>query len=308
MVLSDLTRSGPVGHVPVSGGVRCRLIDEGDLGAIAALLTNGFPWRGHAYWAEAVRYLQERHVPDGYPRYGFMLADGDRAVGVLLLIFSQEGDGDASAVRCNVSSWYVRPEFQVLAPMLVLRALRYERVTYMNISPKENTLRTIEAQGFERFCDGVFAAMPALTPRPWRGRVIRVEDTSRLRDYLPAAEVRLLRDHAERGCLSMFVETRGDGQPFVFRRRVLRHGLGRPWLPIAQLIYTRDIEGMARFAGLIGRYLAARGMPLVLIGANRPVPGLPGLYHRGKSPLYYRGPKTPRLGDLAYTEAALFSD
>jgi hypothetical protein len=33
---------------------------------------------------------------------------------------------------------------------------------------------------------------------------------------------------------------------------------------------------------------------------------LVGKYFGGKMPRYFRGPNRPRLGDLAYTEAAMF--
>ena len=63
---------------------------------------------------------------------------------------------------------------------------------------------------------------------------------------------------------------------------------------------------VARFAGPIGRYLALRGRPFVIIDANGPIPGLIGKYFDDTMPKYFRGPARPRLGDLAYTEAALF--
>lgn len=55
-----------------------------------------------------------------------------------------------------------------------------------------------------------------------------------------------------------------------------------------------------------GRYLLARGMPIVMIDANERPRGLVGLYLEGRSPKYCKGPVPPRLGDLAYSEAVLF--
>jgi hypothetical protein len=306
VITSKLPPSGIVRLNSSAGGVRCRQIGPADLDAVAELLTTGFPRRDRTYWVAALRHLRERNVPEGFPRYGYMLVNRDRAVGVLLLIFSLGVNGSAESVRCNVSSWYVTPEFRTLAPLLVLPALRHKQVTFINTSPAENTLPTIEAQGFQRFCNGVFAATPALTARPRGGKVIRLADTSHPVDYLPASEVELLRDHEARGCLSLIVQMHGDSYPVVFRRRLVGHRFRFAWLPCAQLIYTRDMECIVRFSGLIGRYLALRGMPLVLIGANQAIAKLPGSYYNDKPAMYYRGPDRPRLGDLAYTEAALF--
>ena len=74
----------------------------------------------------------------------------------------------------------------------------------------------------------------------------------------------------------------------------------------AQLVYCRDIDDFVRFARPIGRFLALRGRPLIIIDANGPIRGLVGHYFAGRMPRYFRGPERPRLGDLAYTEAALF--
>ncbi len=232
-----------------------------------------------------------------------MLTDGDRAAGVLLLIFSGGTNGQPDSIRCNLSSWYVTPEFRALAPMLLKPVLRHKQVTFLNASPADHTLRTVQAQGFERFCDGVFAATPALTTRSWIGKTIHA---SRAQDYLPEFEAALLQDHTARGCLAVILQQDGNLCPVVFRRRVVGQRFKFIGMPCAQLIYARDLEGLGRFSGLIGRYLALRGMPVLLIGANQKIAGLSGKYYEGRTPMYYRGPDRPRPGDLAYTEAALF--
>jgi hypothetical protein len=49
-----------------------------------------------------------------------------------------------------------------------------------------------------------------------------------------------------------------------------------------------------------------RGRPLIIVDSNGPISELAGVYFDGISPKYYKGQEKPRLGDLAYTEAALF--
>jgi hypothetical protein len=74
--------------------------------------------------------------------------------------------------------------------------------------------------------------------------------------------------------------------------------------PAAQLIYCPCTD-LVRLAGPVGKYLALHGMPFMVVPANGPIPGLLGKYFGGK-PMYYRGPDRPRVGDLAYTEVAMF--
>jgi hypothetical protein len=77
-------------------------------------------------------------------------------------------------------------------------------------------------------------------------------------------------------------------------------------MPCTQLIYCRHLQEFVRFAWPIGRYLTARGRPLVVINSNGPIPGLVGKYLGNKEPKYFRGPDQPSFGDLAYTEAVMF--
>jgi hypothetical protein len=72
------------------------------------------------------------------------------------------GRATADATRCNLSSWYVDPAFRAYAPMLVSQALRHKNVTYLNVSSAPHTRPIIEAQGFLRYCDGIFIAVPML--------------------------------------------------------------------------------------------------------------------------------------------------
>jgi hypothetical protein len=303
---SALSQDDRIRPAAVPLGVGCREISPTDLDAVADLLTAGFPRRKRNYWVAALRYLKERDAPEGFPRYGYMLVQGDRVAGVVLLIFTAGMNGRAGSIRCNVSSWYVTPEYRALAPLLVHRALRHKQVTFINTSPADNTLPTIKAQGFERYCTGVFAATPALTTRAWTGRAIRLADTARAQDYLLDFEVALLQDHAACGCLSLILQQNGNSYPVILRRRLVGRNATYVGIPCAQLIYVRDLECVVRLSGLIGRYLAVRGMPMLLIGTNQKIAGLPGKYYAGRAPLYYKGPDRPRLGDLAYTEAALF--
>jgi hypothetical protein len=98
----------------------------------------------------------------------------------------------------------------------------------------------------------------------------------------------------------VWCETAERAYPFVFRPRLVK-----AVIPCAQLIYCRDIADFVRFAGPLGRFLARRGRPLVILDANGRIPGLVGLFSRGSMPKYFKGPQRPRLGDLAYTEYAL---
>lgn len=279
--------------------VRCRQIGVSDLDAIADLLTVGFPRRSRSYWARALELLSQRPLVEGNPKYGYMLESDGAAVGVMLLLFSKARRSDE--VRCNGSSWYVAPAFRSLAVSLVTRTLKHQ-ATHTNLSPAPNVVAIFEALGYERFCNGLFAAAPTLAGPFGKTKIVRVLDAPGLEKVAPIDDLQFLADHARFGCLSLWCETQDEAASFIFRRRFVK---GLPAVPAAQLIYCDSIEQFARLAGPIGRYLALRGLPFVIAPANGPIPGLVGQYFDNK-PMYYRGPHPPRLGDLAYTEMAMF--
>lgn len=283
---------------PSAARVSCRQIAAADLPAVTDLLHAGFPRRPRSYWAEGMQRLSDRAVPEGYPRYGYLLQSAGEVVGVLLLIFSAQDDV-ALTCRGNVSSWYVRPEFRAYAPLLVLRGIRHNAATYLNVSPAPETLPIIAAQGFRPFSKGVFAALPLLARGG--GAPVRLDarwDAATIR----GPDLRLLNDHAAFGCIGLWCETARGGQPLIVRRRRIKPG----GIPCAQLIYCRSLEDLEAMAAQVGRFLLLRGMPLLLVTTDHPLRGVPGRLFSERLPMYFKGTEPPRPGDLSYTEAAIF--
>jgi hypothetical protein len=181
--------------------IRCREIGIADTGAIADLLTRGFPIRSRDNWIDGLRRLSVRDTPESFPRFGYMLEHDRTPVGALLLIHTARNDGGRTSIRCNLSS--VEPAFRSYAPMLTKVAQRHKDVTYVNISPARWTWQAIEAQGFRRYCDGLFFSFPALS-RPVKAmRVEVVRQDAQAVDGLSEADVALLARHAAYGCLSL---------------------------------------------------------------------------------------------------------
>jgi len=283
---------------PAPPRIRCRQIADADLDALADLLKRGFgARRSLAFWQRALALLKSRAVPEGMPRYGYLLDNDGTPVGAIFLIFAATPGG--GALRANVSTWYAEPAFRSYAPMLVSQALKLKDVTYMNISPARATWPILDAQGYQRYSNGIFVALAALSGAGRGARLLPPD--ARPDAPFDALERDLLVEHAGYGCISLWCATPERAHPFVFRPRIVKSVI-----PCAQLIYCRDVADVARFAGPIGRYLALRGRPFVIIDANGPIPGLIGKYFDDTMPKYFRGPARPRLGDLAYTEAALF--
>jgi hypothetical protein len=229
------------------------------------------------------------------PKYGYLLDSGGAVVGAILLICSTMRSGEGLATRCNLSSWYVDPSFRAYAPLLVSQALRHKDVTYLNVSPAPHTRPIIKAQGFSCYCDGIFIAVPMLKGL-FGGPAVEVFDAQRRPEVaFDPSDREVLLEHAAHGCISLWCATRERAYPFVFRPRLVKVGV-----PCAQLIYCRDVGDFVRFAGPVGRVLARRGRPFVIIDANGPIPGLIGWFQPRQHAEILQGPaaaaaRRPRL-------------
>ena len=154
---------------------RFREIQESDLDAIADLLTRGFVHRSRDYWMLGLRRQSMRSPPEGAPRYGYLMEDDGRPVGCLLLIYSTKViDGEATTC-CNVSSWYVDPEFRNYAALFASMTQKRKDVTYFNVTPAVPTWPILEAQGFQAYCRGLYFSLPFLSRQ---GRGMRIETVS----------------------------------------------------------------------------------------------------------------------------------
>ena len=282
-------------------GVRCRVIEDGDIPSVVECLRRGFPYRSKGYWVRALARMSQRARIADFPIYGYLL-DGPRGVvGVLLAIYSQHADEAGGGVRCNLSSWCVDKEFRFCAPLLHAMAVSAKDVTYLNVSPAEHTRRGIEALKFKRFCDGQMIFAPALSARRRGVRVAAYRADSAESALLPSHERAILADHAALGCRALICVEDGVAHPFVLQRRATFHRL----LPCQQLIYCRSMDEFVYFAGPIGRHLLLRAWPIFVADANGPAPGLVGKYFAETGPKYFKGPAQPSLGDLSYTELVI---
>ena len=100
------------------------------------------------------------------------------------------------------------------------------------------------------------------------------------------------------------VSTPAGPEPFVFLPMRVR--AGRIPLPLAQLVYCRDLVRYRRLCRPLGRALLGRGLLGVVVNDLGP----PSVWNRllagRRRRTYYRSTIPPPLGDLAYTERVIF--
>jgi hypothetical protein len=283
---------------------RFREIQESDVDAIADLLTRGFVHRSRDYWMLGLRRQGARSLPADAPRYGYLMEHEGKLVGCLLLIYSTKVIDGKTTTCCNNSSWYVDPEFRSYGALFVSMTQKRKDTTYFNVTPATPTWPILEAQGFKIYCRGLYFSFPALSRQPRDMQVETVTPDTTAIAGLSDDNLAMLKRHAGYGCLSLVCRTAGKALPFIFFPLRKRRGIIP--LPALQLGYCRDIADYVSCAGAIGRYLLWRGSPIVILDANGPMTGIAGFYSEARGRKYFKGPRQPRLGDLADTELAIF--
>jgi hypothetical protein len=282
--------------------IRRREIGQADLDRIVDLSTRGFRVHGRSrdFWQRALARLSAHRAPPGYPMYGYLLECSGTPVGVTLMVYSTIVADGRPHIRCSVSSWYLEPAYRIYLGQLASPVFRQEEVTFVNGTPGPHTVPVLEAMGYKRYCAGRFAAVPVLSSALRGVRVRTAAPDIPAGGDLSGFETQLLLDHRSYGCISVICQIADRRYPFVFQPR-RKAGL----MPFAFLVYCRRLEEFVRFAGSLGRFLAVRGIPLVIVDAEGAIAGLVGRYCDG-FPKNFRGPEPPCLGDSAYLERAMF--
>jgi hypothetical protein len=282
--------------------VVCRVIEERDLPKVVDCLTRGFPERPREFWTRGLARLATRPAVGDLPRFGHLLAAGDKVVGALLQIASTRETEAGATSRCNMAGWCVDPNYRGYAHPLHARAIRRREVVYFTVTPAPHTLPTLAAVGYRRYSEGQVIFAPLLSRGEVGARVIDYAPDSPEAALLSASDARLLADHAALGCHAYIGLLGGEARPLVFQPRKIWRDL----IPCVHLVYCREASDLARFGPAYGRRLARHGRFFVVADAVGPVPGLAGRYFAGREPRYYKGPQALSPCDLADTELVIF--
>ena len=278
----------PPAETSTAPRVRCRQIVESDLDALAAMFMIGFPHHARDFWDKGLARVAALPPIEGLSPIGYALEADGVIVGALLTISSRRGDDIVS----NVSAWYVEPAYRAHSTLLTAMATKHKHVIYLNASPADHTVKTLEPLGWKPCNFGRSIACPALNLGG--GKV-----SSKIPADLP--ERTLLEDHRAWGLVSLVCKKDGRISPFVFRRRAFT----KLHLPIVELLYCRSTEDFERCAGALGRYFLLRGAVGVLLDGK--VSGMVSRYMDGREPRLYKGSHPPTPNDFAYTEKVFFA-
>ncbi len=118
-----------------------------DVDAIILLLRDGLDSR---LSVEEWRRLFEYPGVQGQPNLGFVLEAGNRLVGFLGAVYSSRRVEGRVEGFCNLSSWYVIPEFRTSGMALLRAALRQRDYTFTAFQPSQLNAQVLKLCGFRQ--------------------------------------------------------------------------------------------------------------------------------------------------------------
>ena len=237
--------------------LRCRQIGESDIAAVAALLARGFHNRDRQFWLRAFAQLRVASRRRGCRNMvtswkAAACRSGRFSLSARWCARRAQPARSFPAATCRAGT--SNPSFRAYAPLLVSQALRHKHVTYLNVSPAPHTRPIIEAQGFSRYCDGVFVAVPMLNGLYGGGVGLQRGGAVALTHAGLIPSNRMLVQHAALGCISLWCTHAQSAYPFVFRTRLVKSpypravDLSAATLPISSALPVRSVAS-SRCAG-----------------------------------------------------------
>jgi acetoacetyl-CoA synthetase len=241
-----------------------------DIEEICRLLDEGFnnPEVGRQDW----RRIFEHSWSGSSHNFGFVLTIESEVVGFLGTIYSRPPRRtQPPELVCNLTSWYVRPEYRGWGALLLAEAMRDNSVTYTSLTPGPETQPVMQSLNFATLEKRrIFAPLLNL-PTLWASGIRFEYEPEKIYSLLNEADRRIYEDHAHYDLLHVVVRHGSDSSYLVLKRRVLHAGR---WIrvPFSEMLYCSKPALLARHFEWIKLALLARQRTILLAAHERFVP------------------------------------
>lgn len=212
--------------------VTVRRAEAGDFGKVYPLLLEfRNPYLGKADWNR----LFIDHWGEARNNFGYLMLDGEEAVGFLGLIFSRRMVRGAERRFCHMTSWIVREPYRGRSLFMLLPALRESDTTLVDMTPSAEVYALLRKAGFRDF----ETRRRVIFPFPAAGPKCSVTvDTRSMESALDGENMRIHRDHRFPGCHHALIRSERGACYAVLNRMVRRT---KPYR-LAVILYLSDPE------------------------------------------------------------------
>jgi acetoacetyl-CoA synthetase len=242
-----------------------------DIERLCVFLHRGFGKRIAAAW----RPLFEYKWLDEKPNLGFMLTTGAEIRGFIGTVYARRLIQGKTALVCNLSSFYVHPDYRGWSFALFEHTLRDETVCYTSFTPSPTVTRMCEALGFSYIDRNKIILPPVLNAITLRGPGPQIiSDPEQVRALLDGEQRQIFDDHAPYDCLQLVLQSGSERAHLVAKRRKI----GR--FPVSDLLYCSAPSLVARHLERVKLAIIWRQRSVALtaeaglFGALRPLGGV----------------------------------
>lgn len=171
------------------------------------------------------------------PDRGLVLTDGDRIVGFLGTVYADRKLQGRRVRFCNLSCWYVLPEYRNHSIRLLTAAHNQKNVTFTNLTSRPAVEKVSLALRYEIV--NVYKLFTVPFAQAWsllRERPKMLLDRGQIAQTLTGPLLKIFEDHAPTDCGHLIVESSGRSCYVVWNRRV-KHSV-----PFSEILYVSDPE------------------------------------------------------------------
>ncbi len=216
-----------------------------------------------------------RSGPQGH---GYQLTDDGRLVGVYAAIYSERTIRGRKEKFCNLSAWYVLPEYRFHSLGLLKKLTDRKGCHLTDLSPKPEITKIMKRLKFEFLDTGVTIASNLSWPVWWPGREI-IADPDRIRAVLSGGARQAYDDHAGLPLLRHLVVTHGGKACYLVYLRQRRKGI-----PCVIVLHIGEPDVLAACYGVLARYFLLRERSVFTIYESRFLTKRPSFSMEARSP------------------------
>lgn len=185
---------------------------------------------------ESTRFLFECHWTAEKPDLGYALWHRGEVVGFLGAIYAERPLGGRLVRICNLSTWYVRPEFRNASLKLLYPILAQRAWSITNLTASPAAQRVMEGLGFQMIDRCKLVYLPWRFPADlFRRGVDLYTDRAEIATVLGGVELQYLQDHTPCPVKHYLLQRDGERSYLVLKRRAFPGHLAFGRFPIRKV-------------------------------------------------------------------------
>jgi fatty-acyl-CoA synthase len=249
---------------------------------------------------------------DNKPDLGLMLTVGNEIVGFLGAVYARRKIGTKTGLVCNLTSWYVLPDYRSWAAELLFEMMHNNQITFTALTPSIVVQQMLDAMGFAILETQKMALPPFYHVNTLRERRPLIEfDPDIVRRSLDDAQQRILDDHAPYDCLQLSLSEGSEHAFLVVKRRTRGiASLNRLFstsakTPYSEVLYCSNAHLLARHLERVKLAIMREQRTFFLVCSEHLFSERPRSVLFGRATLYRSPTFDARELDTLYSELAL---